>query len=31
MAQILPGITTDFTCQSWTDIKLTSCLAMANH
>ena len=30
MAQKLPGITTDFTCHSQTDLELTSSLAMAD-
>ena len=29
MDKILPGINTDMTCQSWTDLELTSSLAMA--
>ena len=30
MAQILPGIATDLTCQSWTDLESTFSLVMAN-
>ena len=30
MTQILPGITTDLTCQSWSDLELTSLLAMGD-
>ena len=30
MAQVLPDIATDLTCQSWTDFESTSFLAMAD-